>query len=213
MCVIWVIKEFADCSSFSMNTRANRARTADTTWPGSHVVTDVELSLGGPMRQDRAARRSTLTHAWCPDAVSPFQGRRLHIGSPARCTAGESSSQEDRRCGRPCAGSQAKTAAGEPGVGGTLPPPPAPGLVPGTPHREGLGTCHPHPGAALGHLLPRLLEAGWYTAPQGHLVALRSRESPGGALGPARPPSSQRQSLWGGTRPRPPACRGLGRQP
>lgn len=126
MCVIWVIKEFADCSSFSTNTRANRARTADTTWPGSHIVTDVELSLGGPTRQDRAARRSTLTHAWCPDTVSPFRGRRLHIGSPARCTAGESSGQEDCRCGRPCAGSQAKMAAGEPGVGGTLPPPPGP---------------------------------------------------------------------------------------
>ena len=99
------------------------------------------------------------------------------------------------------------------GSGGRPAPRPAPGLVPGAPHREGLGTCHPRPGAALGHLVPRLLEAGRYTAPQGHLAALSSRESPGEALGPARPPSSQRQSLWGGTRPRPPAGSGLGRQP
>ena len=93
-----------------------------------------------------------------------------------------------------------ETAAGKSAVGGALPPPP-PGLILGAARRRaGLSTCDPCPGAALGHLLPQLLEAGRSTAPQGHLMALHSGESPGEALGPASPPSSQRQSLWGGTR-------------
>ena len=93
-----------------------------------------------------------------------------------------------------------ETAAGKSALGGALPPLP-PGLILGAARRrEGLSTCYPCPGAALGHLLPQLLEEGQHSAPQRHLMALHSRESPGEALGPARPPSSQQQSLWGGTR-------------
>lgn len=158
MCVISVIKEFRQIALLSVRTREQTGQGPDHMVVAPHCHRQNSLSVRRD--RDRAARRSTLTYAWCPDAVSPFSGAKAYIEAPARCTAGESSGQEDCRCGRPCAAPRLRWQQVSRVWGGTFPL--AQGPVPGTPLYP-LGRARhlpPYLWAALATCCLRLSEAG-----------------------------------------------------
>lgn len=146
MCVIWVIKEFADCSSFQYEHRSKQGKGLQTPHGRAPTLSPTNFSRG-PGR-DRTARcpAPTLTHAWCPDAA-PFRGRRLHIEAQP-LHSWRKHGQEDCRCGRPCAGSQAKMVSRWP-CGGHFPPRPQ-AWSQALPTGKGPAPATPTPGR-LGH--------------------------------------------------------------
>lgn len=147
-----------------MNTTANRERSADATWPGSPCC----LRCGILCRESDATRlRCSALHPH-PHTVPGHGVSLLGVKASQKKPSPLHSWRKQGPEGPPLrqALPRAETAAGESGVGGALPPPPPGPVLGAARRREGISTCCPCPGAARGHLLPQLLEAGRYPAPR-----------------------------------------------